>query len=312
MLQRAAVARVVALHHVGAPAEGAEGQAAAEVLAQRGHVGPDAEQRLAAAEGQARGHHLVEDQQRAALVGQHAQAVQKIDFAGDAAARAQHGLDQDGGQLAPVRRHALEHVGQVVVARHDPLVWHVDRRAAAGKGQHAAVVAALEHQHLAPPGVCAGRGQRHQVGLGARVGEAQQLHGRKAPLHLARQRTFARGVRRQAEAVFQRLGDGGADGGLGMAVQPRGELAQRVEVAVAVGVPQPAAFAAHHGGRKRREEQHAARVAAGQHQRGVVEDVLAGRASVAVAVDGLGQGLVEIAHDLMAVNAGGMATPQRG
>lgn len=49
--------------------------------------------------------------------------------------------------------------------------------------------------------------------------------------------------------------------------QPGGELAQRVKVVAAVSVPQLAALAPNHGGRKRREERHAARVAAGQRLR---------------------------------------------
>ena len=52
-------------HQVGATAEGAERQPAAEVLAERRHVGRDAEQLLGAADAEARRHHLVEDQHRA-------------------------------------------------------------------------------------------------------------------------------------------------------------------------------------------------------------------------------------------------------
>ena len=49
-----------------AAAVGADGQAAADHLAEGGEVGPDAVALLRAAEGHAEaGHHLVEDQQRA-------------------------------------------------------------------------------------------------------------------------------------------------------------------------------------------------------------------------------------------------------
>ena len=54
------------VHDVGPAAVGADRQAAADDLAQRGQIGRDAEQRLGAAIGHAKaGHHLVEDQQRA-------------------------------------------------------------------------------------------------------------------------------------------------------------------------------------------------------------------------------------------------------
>jgi hypothetical protein len=56
------------LHDVAPAADRAHRQAAADDLAQRGEVRPDAVARLRAAEGDAKpGHHLVEDQHRAVL-----------------------------------------------------------------------------------------------------------------------------------------------------------------------------------------------------------------------------------------------------
>ena len=63
--QRTGPGRVVRRHQVGAAAEGAERDAAAEVLAQGGEVRGHAHQRLETAGSEPRGHHLVEDEQRA-------------------------------------------------------------------------------------------------------------------------------------------------------------------------------------------------------------------------------------------------------
>ena len=85
--------------------------------------------------------------------------------------------------------------------------------------------------------------------------------------------------------------DRGADRRVGMAEEPGGEFAEEIDIAVAVGVPQPAALAANDAERERRIEQRAAGIAAGHH--------LAGRCVVAttlrigrrVAFDGGGQSL---------------------
>ena len=71
-------ARREPLHHVGAAAEGAHRHAAADHLAERGEVGGDAgELARPARRHPEAGHHLVEDQQRARLVGEVAQALQE-------------------------------------------------------------------------------------------------------------------------------------------------------------------------------------------------------------------------------------------
>ena len=68
-----------------------------------------------------------------------------------------------------------------------------------------------------------------------------------------------------------------------------GQQGRDVE-AVAVGVPQPAALATHHGQRKRRLEQHAAGVAAGHDFSGQLELARTGGMAGDVALHGLVQG----------------------
>ena len=81
-----------------------------------------------------------------------------------------------------------------------------------------------------------------------------------------------------------------------MAVQPGRVLAQRVQVAVPVRIPQMAALATHHVGRKRVEKQHTACIAAGQHAQRLLMKAFAGGVRTAVLLDGLVQCLVKVAH----------------
>ena len=88
------------IHDVGAAAEGADGQAAADDLAEGGEVGADAVEFLRSAEGHAEaGHDFVEDEQRAVLRGERAQGFEVAGRGRDAARVADDGLDDDGGDL---------------------------------------------------------------------------------------------------------------------------------------------------------------------------------------------------------------------
>ena len=106
VVERAGVAepaarRVERAHQVGPAAERAERQPAAEVLAERRHVGRDAEQQLGAADAEARRHHLVEDQHRAVRRRQRPQRGEEVGVAGDAAAGPLHRLDEDARRSRP-------------------------------------------------------------------------------------------------------------------------------------------------------------------------------------------------------------------
>ena len=78
-------------------------------------------------------------------------------------------------------------------------------------------------------------------------------------------------VPREVHAFVQRGDDRGADRRLGMAVDTGGELAQEIEVFVAVGIPQPASLAADDAERKRIVEKRRPGVAARKERRGGVE-----------------------------------------
>ena len=105
----------------------------------------------------------------------------------------------------------------VVVAEHEGVRDGDRARLAAAEREHAAVVAALEDQDLAPAVWCSGERERHQVRLGARVGEAHELDRREARaqqlgelvLELVRAAVADAAVERPADRVEDRPGASG-------------------------------------------------------------------------------------------------------
>jgi hypothetical protein len=179
-----------------------------------------------------------------------------------------HRLEQDGEQLLAVLGQQRPRALDIVVGRHDIFVGDVHRAAAAHEIEHAAVIAAVEHHDLAglgaalALGIDARAGQRHDVALGARVGEAHQIDRGHAVGHQLGETGLVGVAATIVPAMVQRLVDGGPDHRVRVAVDAGGVFAQHVDVFVAVGVPQPAAFAAHDGEGKRRIVQRRAGVAA--------------------------------------------------
>ena len=148
MLEPVLVARVEPLHQVAAAAERAKAHAAADIFAERRQVRVDAVHLLQAARREARGHHLVEDQDRAGLARQRAQIGEELAGRRDAAAAAQHRLDQDGREVVLVRRDQRPHRLDVVIGAEQIVERRVDDAALAAEIKDAAVIAAGEHQDL--------------------------------------------------------------------------------------------------------------------------------------------------------------------
>src|SRR5204863_782046 len=95
MADRARPSLVEDVHHVGPPTERGKGVPAADDLAKRGEIGPDAEQRLGAAMRHPERDDLVEDQQRSVTVRERTEERQEAGFGRADAARALDGLDDD-------------------------------------------------------------------------------------------------------------------------------------------------------------------------------------------------------------------------
>ena len=106
---------------------------------------------------------------------------------------------------------------------------------------------------------------RQQVRLGAGVGEPHALQP-EAVAHGAGELRLDQVAAAEVDAGIQRAIHRGADLRMRMAIDPRGVLAEEIDVFGAVEVPQPAALAARDADRERRVVQHGARVAAGHHR----------------------------------------------
>jgi hypothetical protein len=206
--------------------------------------------------------HLVEDQQGAGLAGQRPQPGEKAVFGRDAAGGALHRFDQDRRELGPVRPDQLLDRGEIVVAAEQKLERRIERATVAAEIKDAAVIAAGEHQNLGAAGDRARGADRHQIGLGAGVGEAHQLDRWKAGAHRCGKARLGLAMRAEIEPAGERVFDRAADKRVRMAVDAGGELAQEIGVFVAVEVPQTRPLAARHRQRERVDMDRGAGVAA--------------------------------------------------
>ena len=235
---------IEAFHDPGGTAEGAEAEPAAEILPEGDQVGDDAERSMQAGRRQARRHDLVEDQQAAGGARLLAQHGEELGRRRNAAAPAQHRLQDHAGEIGGVRADRGPGGGDVVVGHDHERKRRVERRPVAREDEHAPVIAALHRHHLGAPGEDPGDADGHQIRLGARIREAHQFQGREAlDDQLGEARLVA--VRRaQHDAVVERGLDRLDDRGFGMPVEPGRVLGHEIRVAVPVHVPDMAALAA--------------------------------------------------------------------
>ena len=213
---------------------------------------------------------LIEHQEPAALVADPAQVLQ-IAVGGDLdAALAGDRLDEHGhdvlvvlGDLAYRRKVVVRHA---VEALHQGFETGLDLAVAGrGKGrERAPVEAALGDddagvQHLALVPIEPRKLDRRLVRLGARVAEEGVVHRGEATqalrkLLLQRDLVPVRGVHELARLIADR----GRHRGMGVPQAADGHAGQRVQVFVALRIPEPDAFAAHEGDRQAAEGRHQA------------------------------------------------------
>ena len=223
-----------------------------------------------------------------------AQHFEKAGRGRDATARPQHGFEDHRGQVLAMGGDLGLGRRDVVVAPHDHGKRHVERRAAVAENQEAAVVGFLEGQHLAALGDRARERQRHQIGLGAGVAEPDPLQRGEARAEFGGETGLVQVGRAQDHAIVERGGHGGHDRRIGMAVEPGGILAQKIDVLGAVQALDAAAPAARHGQRTGRVVQNRAGVAAGHAGLGGLVPGDRFGIGVEVAALGLGQRGIEI------------------
>src|SRR5262249_28233693 len=170
-----------------------------------------------------------------------AERLEETSIAWDAATGPEHWLDENRRKLVAVCLDEPLCPGDVVVRRDDEIVRHVGGRPAAHEAQNGAVVAALEHEDLPAPGERGRCGKGHQVRLGSRIREPHKCNGRKSLADYARELGLDDGMPREIDAVIERRDHGGANDLVRMAKDAGGELAQHVDVLVAVEIPEAGA-----------------------------------------------------------------------
>ena len=261
--QRAATRSVEVGHHVTAPAERSERQAAAEVLAERRHVRRDAESELGASPRQPRRHHLVEDQHGAVVGASRPKGGKELGITREATCRSLHRLDDDGGDLATMVGEDLARRGDVVVRNHQPVVGDVDRVRCLPERQHAAVIGVLAHDDAPPAGVVHGDGEGHQVRLGTGVREADLLDRREAIDDGGGEADLVAVHGAERPAPFEGPAGGGEDRCRVVAEKAGSEVTEQVDVADPVDVPQRGALGPDDADRERFDVERRAAVASG-------------------------------------------------
>ena len=163
------------------------------------------------------------------------QVAEELEGPRDAAGRTLQRLDEHGGdRVAVFSEHRLDSV-DVVVGRHDPVVRHV-HVAMAGEGDHAAVVAAVEHEHPTPAGVVRRQRECHQVRFGTGVREAHLLDRREACGDQLGEANLVRMNRAECPPAIDRSVSGRPHRPGRMSEEAGGVVAEEVDVAMVVDI----------------------------------------------------------------------------
>ena len=280
-------------HDVGASGHRAHREAAADDLAERGHVRRHAERALRTVVSDPERDDLVEDQHDAMRSRHVAEGLQEIGPGGDEADAIGDRIHQHGRQVSGVALDARDRVLRVVERQHDDVLEHRRRRPSRVRGARRrrqaapgfrgrrqahlgvvvrAVVGAFELRDLRAAREGARALDRDHHRLAARIGEPHAL-GRGQPLAQERRQVDLLGCRhRERRAQREPAGRRFDDLRVGVAMYQRRVVVQAVQATVALNVGDPAAFP---GGRVRRVRRHVdgrARVAAGQDALGAREE----------------------------------------
>ncbi len=236
-----------------------------------------------------RGHHFVGDADRPLRSGCLEHATRKLGGGRDTAARTEHRLHHHRSQIIAVVFDECLRSGQIVVPGEHEIVRRIPRSRAVGEIQHAAVVPTFEDQNFRASGCLDGGGDRHQVGFGARIGEANPVEAEPAT-HQPGQLGFGGVHAADTHVLLERLGDSVDHAVLTVAQQAGGVVAEQVDIGVPVDVGERGALSRDEHQRKRWVGENGACVAAGEMARRLVEVTPATRVAVgevlACSVDG--------------------------
>ena len=295
---------VEGIHDLDPTAEGAEGEAPAQHLAEAAQVGLGAAPGLSAAQGEAQGDHLVDHEQGADLGHHLPDTGQVARGRRDHPRRAHHRLHEDGRQVGADRTEdggrrievvEREHHGvgqgrpaQPVGSRHRVGVLRRPRLVRAGVGADedivlAPVVRPFGLGDLRAAGERPGRPDRVECGLSARRAEADPLQTGQAGCQPIGHLDLELGRPREARPPVQLRPHRVEHHRMGVAVDQRGVVVGQVDQLVAVDVPDPAARAPVGEERMRRVVQRAAGVAPGEGPLGGGEEGRRARRALGVA-----------------------------
>ena len=206
----------------------------------------------------------------------------------------QDGLHDHGGQVVGMLADGGTGTINVVVVEHDRFVRRVDGRAAATEIEQPAVIAAPRDRDARATGDHASQGDGHEIGLGARVGEAHEFEGRESVDECAGKARLVDVVSGEADAIIECRSHRIKDGLLAMAVEASGVLPQHVDVLMPIYVDNTLRRAARDAQRERRVVEHGAGVAARHDLAGVNMHCRADRSLTDVVLARLRQRRVEI------------------
>ncbi len=280
-------------HDVGPSRKGAHRKAAADDLAERGHVRRHAQCALGTVVTDTERDDLVEDQHDAVRARHVAEGLQELGPSGDEADAVGDRIHQHRRQVRGLALDARDGVLRVIERQHDDVLEHRRRRPlrVRGTGRRRqtppvlrgrseahlgvvvrAVVRALELRDLRAAREGSRALERDHHRLAARVGEAHAL-GRGQPLAQERRQLDLLG-RRHRERRTQRepAGRGFHDRRVGVAMDQRRVVVQAVQATVTLDVGDPAAFSGRGVWRVGCHVDGRARVAARQHALGAREE----------------------------------------
>jgi hypothetical protein len=140
--------------------------------------------------------------------------------------------------------------------------------------EQTAVVRAVEHGDAVASGAVAGELQRHQVGFGARVGEAHLVDRWEALTHELGEPDLVDVGGAEAPPAVERGVDGGCHRAWVVAEEAGRVVAEEVDVLESVDVDEPRPLGARDPERERVEIEHGPRRSAGEHPAGLLEQCL--------------------------------------
>ena len=263
------VERIEEPHDLALAADGAERQTAADELAEHRQIGRDAQRLLQPTARHAEGLHFIEHEDGAGRVRRLDDFAEELRLRTQHAARAEHRLEKNTGDVATMRFELLAELRGVVELGDERMGPGLVHRAKL-KFMDDAVVARAGHQELAAPGSGARDLQREVRGLAPRIGEAHFVDGGDASRQALGELHLVEIVGRPGRALGDTIVHDFDHRAVRVPVDERGVVVDQVDVFVSIRVPDAAALAVRHRDRVRKPVRRLARCAARENLQGAL------------------------------------------